>query len=173
MLYSISLSLICFIYESLNVLIPYSQFSHPSLFLYICYSVSILYIYSFVLFFKIAHISDIGIPRWHSGKESTCWCRRCRTCGLIPESRRSPIVGNGKPLQSSCLENSMDRGACWDSVHGAAKGQTWLSSWAQARVSDIIQYSSFSVFLTSPSIIFSRSTHVAANGSTSLFFMAK
>ena len=44
--------------------------------------------------------------------------------GLIPESRRSPIVGNGNPLQSSCLENSMDRGACWDPVHGVAKSQT-------------------------------------------------
>ena len=84
MLYSISLSLIYFIYESLYVLIPYSQFSHPSLFLYICYSVSVLYVYSFVLFFKISHISDIGIPRWHSGKESTCWCRRRRTCGFDP-----------------------------------------------------------------------------------------
>ena len=48
--------------------------------------------------------------------------------GLIPESRRSPIVGNGNPLQSSCLENSVDRGAWWDSVHGFAKSQTWLSS---------------------------------------------
>ena len=33
-----------------------------------------------------------------------------RVVGLIPGSRRSPGVGNGNPLQYSCLENSMDRG---------------------------------------------------------------
>ena len=33
--------------------------------------------------------------------------------GSIPESGRSPGVGSGSPLQSSCLENSMDRGAWW------------------------------------------------------------
>ena len=37
---------------------------------------------------------------------------------------RSPGERNGNPLQCSCLENSMDRGA---TIHGAAKGQTWLS----------------------------------------------
>jgi len=34
-----------------------------------------------------------------------------RDMGSIPEMRRSPAVGNGNPLQYSCLENSMDRGA--------------------------------------------------------------
>ena len=34
---------------------------------------------------------------------------------------RSPAVGNGTPLQYSCLENSMGRGACWASGHGVAK----------------------------------------------------
>ena len=33
--------------------------------------------------------------------------------GSIPGSGRSPGEGNGNPLQYSCLENSMDRGACW------------------------------------------------------------
>ena len=47
---------------------------------------------------------------------------------LIPESGRSPGVGNGNPLQYSCLENSMDRGAWWATVHGAAKSQTGLST---------------------------------------------
>ena len=36
-------------------------------------------------------------------------------------------VGNGNPLQYSCLENSMDKGAWWATVHGIAKSQTWLS----------------------------------------------
>ena len=35
--------------------------------------------------------------------------------------------GNGTPLQYSCLENSMDGGAWWATVHGVAKSQTWLS----------------------------------------------
>ena len=44
-----------------------------------------------------------------------------RVMGLIPGSRRSPGVRNGNPLQYSCLESSMDRGAWWATVHGAAK----------------------------------------------------
>ena len=35
--------------------------------------------------------------------------------------------GNGTPLQYSCLENPMDGGAWWATVHGVAKSQTWLS----------------------------------------------
>ena len=38
-----------------------------------------------------------------------------------------PGEGNGTPLQYSCLENSMDGGAWWATVHGAAQSQTWLS----------------------------------------------
>ena len=44
--------------------------------------------------------------------------------GLIPGSGRSPGAGNGNPLQYSCLENSVDRGAWWATVHGAAKSRT-------------------------------------------------
>ena len=43
--------------------------------------------------------------------------------GLIPGSGR---LGNGNPLQYSCLENPMDGGAWWATVHGVAKTQTWL-----------------------------------------------
>ena len=39
-------------------------------------------------------------------------------------SGRSPGVRNGNPLQYSCLENSMDRGAWWATVHGATKSRT-------------------------------------------------
>ena len=42
---------------------------------------------------------------------------------------RSPGEGYGNPLQYSCLENLMDRGAWWDTVHGFAKRQTRLSDW--------------------------------------------
>ena len=41
--------------------------------------------------------------------------------GSIPGSGRSPGGGNGNPLQYSCLENPMDRGAWWAIVHGVAK----------------------------------------------------
>ena len=41
--------------------------------------------------------------------------------GSIPESGRSPGGGNGKPLQYSCREDPLDRGAWWATVHGVAK----------------------------------------------------
>ena len=41
--------------------------------------------------------------------------------GLAPGSGRSPGEGNGNPLQYSCLENSMDRGAWWATVHGVTR----------------------------------------------------
>ena len=41
--------------------------------------------------------------------------------GLIPGLRRSPGEANGNPLQYSCLENLMDRGAWWGMVHGVAR----------------------------------------------------
>ena len=44
--------------------------------------------------------------------------------GSIPGSGRSPGGGNGNPLQYSCLENPMDRGAWWATVHGVAKSRT-------------------------------------------------
>ena len=41
--------------------------------------------------------------------------------GSIPVLRKSPGEGNGNPLQDSCLENSMDRGAWWVTVYGVAR----------------------------------------------------
>ena len=46
----------------------------------------------------------------------------------IPGSGRSSGEGNGNPLQYSCLENPMDRGVWWATVHGVAKSQTRLSN---------------------------------------------
>ena len=46
---------------------------------------------------------------------------------MIPELGRSPGEGNGYPLQYSCLQNSMDRGARRATVHGLAKSWTRLS----------------------------------------------
>ena len=50
-----------------------------------------------------------------------------RDMGLSPVSGRSPEVGNGNPLQYSCLENSVDRGAWRATVHGVTKSLTQLS----------------------------------------------
>ena len=47
--------------------------------------------------------------------------RDARDAGLIPGSERSPGGEHGNPLQYSCLENPMDRGASWATVHGVAK----------------------------------------------------
>ena len=44
--------------------------------------------------------------------------------GSIPGLGRSPGEGNGNPLQCSCLENPMDGGAWWATVHGVAKSRT-------------------------------------------------
>ena len=44
--------------------------------------------------------------------------------GSIPGSGRSPGEGNGNPLQYSCLENPMDRGSWWATVHAVAKSWT-------------------------------------------------
>ena len=46
--------------------------------------------------------------------------------GSIPGSGRSPGGGHGNPLQYSCLENPVDRGAWWATVHGVAKSRTRL-----------------------------------------------
>ena len=76
-------------------------------------------------------------PRWSNGKESTCIHARTHAInppassgdsGLIPGSGRSPGEGNGNPLQYSCLENAMERGAWWATVHGVTKSQTQLTN---------------------------------------------
>ena len=46
-----------------------------------------------------------------------------RDVGLMPGSGRAPEEGNGNPLQCSCLENPMDRGAWWATVLWVAKNQ--------------------------------------------------
>ena len=53
-----------------------------------------------------------------------------RGMGSILGSERSPGVGNGNPLQCSCLGNPMIRGSWWATVHGVTKSQTWLSTHA-------------------------------------------
>ena len=54
-------------------------------------------------------------PGSSDGKESAC---NAGDLGLIPALGRSPGEMNGNPLQYSCLENSVDKGAWWAIVHG-------------------------------------------------------
>ena len=74
----------------------------PSVF--ICFRVHVRYI--------------MGFPGGSYGKESAC---NAGVLGLIPGSGRFPGEGDSNPLQYSCLENSMDRGAWWATVHGVTK----------------------------------------------------
>ena len=63
----------------------------------------------------------------YGGSDGKASARSAGDPGSIPGSGRSPGGGNGNPLQYSCLENSMDGGAWWATVHGVSKSQTRLS----------------------------------------------
>ena len=65
-------------------------------------------------------IGVAGFPGGTSGKEPACQCRARKRCGSTAELGRSPGGGQGNPLQYSCLENLMDIGAWWATVHGVA-----------------------------------------------------
>ena len=65
----------------------------------------------------------MGFPGGSDGKESAC---NIGEQGSIPGLGKSPGGRNVYPLQYSCLENSMDRGAWWATVHGAAKSRIQL-----------------------------------------------
>ena len=63
----------------------------------------------------------MGFPGGSEVKASVC---NMGDLGSIPGLGRFPGEGNGNPLQYSCLENSMDGGAWWATVHGVAKSWT-------------------------------------------------
>ena len=69
-------------------------------------------------------IYKVGLP---DGKESTCNAGDTGNTGLIPGSGRPSRRENGYPLQYSCLENPIDRGAWWATVQRVPKSQTQLS----------------------------------------------
>ena len=61
-----------------------------------------------------------------SGKEPACQCRRQKRCGFHPWVGKIPWRRKCQPLQCSCLENPMDRGACQATARRVAKSQTRL-----------------------------------------------
>ena len=67
----------------------------------------------------------LGVPGGSDSKESAC---NAGDPGSIPGSGRSPGEGNDYPLQYSCLENSMNRGVWWATVHEVAKSWIQLSN---------------------------------------------
>ena len=71
------------------------------------------------------HYYEYWFPGGSDSKASTC---NAGDLHSISGSGRSPGEGNGNPLQYSCLENSMDGGTWWATVHGVAKSQTRLNA---------------------------------------------
>ena len=65
-----------------------------------------------------------GLPWWLSGKESTCNAGDLGDVSSVYGLGRPPGGGNGNPIQCSCLENPLDRGAWRTTVHGVAKSWT-------------------------------------------------
>ena len=76
-------------------------------------------IYPHILWFK-------GFPGGTSDKEPAGQCRRNKRHRLDPGLGRFPGGGHGNPLHYSCLENPIDRGAWWATVHRVAKSRTRL-----------------------------------------------
>ena len=83
------------------------------------------YLCKFSLSLNLKRISTLSFPGGSEDKASAC---SAGDLGSIPGLGRSPGEGNGNPLQYSCLENPMDRGAWRATVHGVAKSRTRLSN---------------------------------------------
>ena len=81
------------------------------------------------------------LPWWLSGKESA---RNAGDPGSIPRSGRSPGGEYGNPLQHSCLESPMDRGAWWAAVHRVAESDRTEATKQQQRV---CRYKCFYVYI--------------------------
>ena len=69
--------------------------------------------------------NTIGFPDDSDGKASAC---NAEDLGSVPGLGRSSREGNGNPLQYSCLENPLDRGAGRATIHRVAKSRTLLSN---------------------------------------------
>ena len=100
-----------------------------------------------------------SFPGDPNGKEPAYQYNRHKRGSLIPGSGRSPGGGHGNPLQYSCLENPMDRGAWRATVHGVTKSWTrlkWLSthtcSTVVTRITSITEVENYTAFLESENV---------------------
>ena len=73
----------------------------------------------------------VGFSGGPSGKEPACQYRRCKRCRFNPWVGKIPWRRAWQPLQYSCLENPIDRGASWAAVHRVTKSQIRLSTHAR------------------------------------------
>ena len=80
---------------------------------------------TYLVAFKYRTIITKGFLGGSVGKETAC---NVGDPGSFPGSGRSPGEENGNPLQYSCLENPMDRGAWWATGNGVTKSWTQLSN---------------------------------------------
>ena len=74
----------------------------------------------------VLFVFTLGFSGGSGVKEPSCNAGDTEDAGSIPGSGRAPEGGHGLPLQHSCLENPMDRGAWWATVHRVAKSRTRL-----------------------------------------------
>ena len=95
---------------------------HTCVYIYI-HTHTHVYIYTYTHVYSIQQASQVT----QMVKNLSANAGDTRDASSIPGLGRSPGVGNGNPLQYSCLQNSMDREAWWATVHGAAESQTGLS----------------------------------------------
>ena len=91
--------------------------------------------------YKYIYIEYGGFPGSSDGKESTC---NAGDLGLIPGLGRSPGDGNDNPLQYTCLENFISRGAWRATVHGATKSRTQLCINTHAIITSLFGSKKFS-----------------------------
>ena len=88
----------------------------------------------FFFFFYFTFYFIKGFPGGTVVKNLPVNTRVARVMASIPGWERSPVRGNGNPLQYSCLENPIDRGAWWAIVHRVTKSQTQPSNWAYTHI---------------------------------------
>ena len=106
-----------------------------------------------------------GFPGGSDCKKSTC---DVGDLSFIPGWGRSPGRGNGYPLQYSCLEMPMERGAWWATVHGVAKSRSLLS--------DSVQHSAWqdvAFLFVQPHLIPYARTHPLLNGLGAIFLQSE
>ena len=99
----------------------------------------------------VYNVHIIGFPGGSVGKESPCNARAAANMGSIPDLGKSPGEGHGNPLQYSCLENPMNRGAWQATVHRVAKSWTWLKWLSTHACMHIITYK-MGIFIHSTNI---------------------
>ena len=104
---------------------------------------------------------------------SSAYLRLLIDMGSIPGSGRSPGGGHGNPLQYSCLENPMDRGVWYATLHGVTKSWTQLSDLEIPYICISIQYLFLCFWLTSLHIIGCAFIHLIRTDSNGFLFMAE